>query len=248
MKKTCIPIFLVLLAFTVQVRAGFNDGILSITNLSRQNVLIEIDGREFPYCNNALVLRDLTPGYHQVKVFVEKKQGYPRKPITLFDKNVYVRPKFYVDLVINRFGRVLMDEQQITDNRFDEDGREDYNEERPRPEIPMPGNGFPKPPRPNAIPRPIEDNVFASFLEAIRKERFDDSRMAIARSGIDQHFFTSAQAKQVIGLLSFESSKLEIAKYLYAKTTDPKNYFVVYSVFSFSKTKEELAEYIRNYK
>jgi hypothetical protein len=148
-----------------------------------------------------------------------------------------------------------MDEQQIIDNRFDEDGREENNEEFPRPEtprpgnnIPMPGNGFPKPPRPNATPRPIEDNVFASFLEAIRTESFDDSRSAIARTGIDQHFFTSAQAKQVIALLSFESSKLEIAKLLYGKTTDPKNYFVVYSAFSFSRSKEELAEYIRNYK
>jgi hypothetical protein len=253
MKRTCIPIFLVLLAFTVQVRAGYNDGILSITNLSRQNVLIEIDGREFPYCNNALVLRDFTPGYHRIKVYVERSYPVSRKRIMLFDKSVYVRPKYYVDLIINRFGRVLTDEQEITDSRFDEDGRENNNENNP-PQPPRPGNGNPRPPgngfpKPVTVtPLPIADNTFASFIEAIRKESFDDSRMAIAMSGIDQHYFTSAQAKQVIALLSFESNKLDIAKYLYGKTTDPKNYFVVYSAFSFSKSKEELAEYIRSYK
>ncbi|WP_081147737.1 DUF4476 domain-containing protein [Niastella vici] len=236
MTKTCIPILLMLLAFTLPVRAGFNDGILSITNLSRQNVLIEIDGREFPYCNNALVLRDFTPGYHQVKVYTEKI--FPRKRITLFEKNVYVRPKYYVDLIINRFGRVLIDEQEITDNRFDEDGRENNRDEH-HSEKPGPST---------IIPRPITDNTFASFIETIRKENFDDSRMAIARSGIDQYFFTSAQAKQLISLLSFENSKLELAKYLYGRTTDPKNYFIVYSVFTFSKTKLELAEYIKNYR
>jgi len=244
MKKTCIPILLMLLAFTMPVHAGFNDGILSITNLSRQNVIIEIDGREFPYCNNALVIRDFAPGYHQIKVFTEKSHPFTRRRITLYDKNVYVRPKFYVDLIINRFSRVLIDEQEITDNRFNEDGR-DYNEDHHY-EKPRPDNGIPKPD--NAIPRPMADNTFASFIETIRNESFDDSRMAIAHAGIDQNFFTSAQAKQLISLLSFENSKLEIAKYMYGRTTDQKNYFIVYSVFTFSKTKQELAEYIRNYK
>lgn len=236
MKKTCIPILLIFLAFTAQVRAGFNDGMLSITNLSRQQVLIEVDGRQYLDCKNALVLRDLTPGYHQVKVYVEKSKDHPFKRTMLYNKDVYVRPKYYVDIIINRFGRALIDEQEITDNRFDDDGHEDRDEdhhyERPRPE----NNG------------PIADNTFASLIETIKKESFDDSRMAIARSGVDQHFFTSAQAKQVIALFSFENSKLEIAKYLYGRTTDPRNYFIVYSVFTFSKTKEELAEYIRNYK
>lgn len=237
MTKTCIPILLLLLAFNAQVRAGFNDGILSITNLSRQNVLIEIDGREFPYCNNALVLRDFAPGYHQINVYTERTHAFPRKRVALYQKNVYVRPKYYVDIIINRFSRVLIDEQEITDSRFDEDGREnneEHHQEKPGP--------------PTVMPRPIADNTFVSFIETIRKESFDDGRMAIARSGIDQYLFTSAQAKQLISLFSFESSKLEIAKYMYGRTTDPKNYFIVYSVFTFSKTKLELAEYIKNYR
>lgn len=237
MKKTCIPILLMLLAFSWQAHAGINDGILSITNLSRQSIIIEIDGHEFPYCNNVLVLRDFTPGYHQVNVYTEKSHPFTRRRVTLYEKSVYVRPKYYVDLIINRFSRVLFDEQEITDNRFEEDGRdnnEEHHYEKPRPAA--------------VIPRPIADNTFASFIETIRKESFDDSRMAIARSCIDLNFFTSAQAKQLISLLSFESSKLELAKYMYGRTTDPRNYFIVYSAFTFSKTKEELAEYIRNYK
>jgi ABC-type thiamine transport system substrate-binding protein len=94
----------------------------------------------------------------------------------------------------------------------------------------------------------MDDNTFTSFIETVRRESFDDSRMAIVKLGVDQNYFTSAQAKQLVSLFSFESSKLEIAKYIYGKTTDPKNYFIVYNAFSFSKTKEELAEYVRTYK
>ena len=99
----------------------------------------------------------------------------------------------------------------------------------------------------NNVPRPMPDNTFNSFIETVRRESFDDSRMAIAKAGIDQNFFTSNQAKALLGVFSFEASKLEIGKYMYGKTTDPKNYFVVYNVFTFSKSKEELAEYVRTY-
>ena len=99
------------LAFTARVFAGHNDGMLSITNLSRQDVLIEVDGRQYPDCNNALFLRDLTAGYHLVKVYAEKSKAFPFKRAMLYNKNVYVKPKYFVDVVINRFGRALIDEQ-----------------------------------------------------------------------------------------------------------------------------------------
>jgi hypothetical protein len=234
MKRTCNQFLFIFLAFTAQVRAGDNDGILSITNLSHQTVLIEVDGRQYPDCDNALILRDLTVGNHLVKVYSEKTKGFANKRTALYNKQVYVKPRYYVDIVINRFGRALFDEQPITDNRYDDDGRNNGS------------NNYSG--KDTKAQTPIADNTFADLMETIKRESFDDSRMAIAKSGIDQHLFSSAQAKQLIGLFSFENSKLEIARILYGKTYDPKNYFVVYSVFTFSKTKEELAEYIRTYK
>jgi hypothetical protein len=256
MKKTCIQILLLVLAFTVRAHAGPNDGILGITNLSRQNITIEIDGRTYTDVTNALILRDFRPGNHTIKVYTLVRSTPVTKlvrQVLLYNKSVYVKPKVYIDIVINRFGRALYDEQPITDNRYDGDGvddrndrddrnnnnwndRDNYNGGRP----PRNNNNYP--------PRPMDENTFSSFIETVRRESFDDSRMAIAKSGVDQNYFTSAQAKQLAALFSFENSKLEVAKYMYGRTTDPKNYFVVYSVFSFSKTKEELAEYVRTYK
>ncbi|WP_165760165.1 DUF4476 domain-containing protein [Niastella populi] len=257
MKKTCILILFLLPAFLVRALAGPDDGILGITNLSRQNITIEIDGRTYTDVTNALILRNFRPGNHIVKVYTMVRSTPVTRlarRVVLYNKSMYVKPKYYVDIVINRFGRALYDEQPITDNRYDGDGvdeRDDRNNNNN-----WPGrnndrdnyNGGRPPRNDNYPPRPMDDNTFSSFIETVRRESFDDSRMAIAKSGIDQNYFTSAQAKLLVALFSFENSKLEAAKYMYGRTTDQKNYFVVYSVFSFSKTKEELAEYVRAYK
>ena len=45
---------------------------------------------------------------------------------------------------------------------------------------------------------------------------------------------------------SFEDKKLEFAKFAYGRTTDPRNYFKVANVLTFSDNKEELNEFIQN--
>ena len=254
MKKTCIQILFIIIAITARARAGDNDGMLSITNLSRQDLLIEVDGRQYPDCNTALFLRDLTAGYHMIRVYAEKNNRLPNKRLTIYSKNVYVKPKYYVDLIINRFGHALIDEQLITDDRYNDDGRNDHNgsndhnasnDHNDRNDH-EPRNNWPK--NDNAAPRAMADDTFNAFIETIRRESFDDSRMTIAKSIIDQNYFNTTQTKQLVTLFSFESNKVEIARYMYGKTLDRKNYFVIYNAFTFSKSKEELAEYIRNYK
>ena len=249
MKKTCIQILFIIIAITVRARAGDNDGVLNITNLSRQNLLIEVDGRPYPDCNNELFLRDVAAGYHMVKVYGVKSKVFPYKRAMLCNKNVYVKPKYYVDLIINRFGRVLIDEQLITGDWYNDDSRNDRNDRNDhddRKDRETRDNWTSK--NDNAVPKAMSDETFNAFIETIRRESFDDSRMTIAKSIIDQNYFISNQAKALVALFSFESNKVDIAKYMYGKTLDRKNYFIIYNAFTFSKSKEDLAEYIRNYK
>jgi hypothetical protein len=216
--------------------------------------MFEVDGKQYPDCNNAFTLHELTAGYHLVKVFVESAMPVSlNKWQLIYTRNVYVKEGYYVDIVINRFGRALYDEQLITDNRYDDDrndhnDRNDRNDRENRNDRDHHDDRNNRPGRDNTIPKPMSDEMFASFMETIKSEHFDDGRMAIAKSFVDQNYFTAAQVKQMANLFSFESNKLEMAKYMYGKTTDRKNYFIVYSAFTFSRTKEDLAEYIRNYK
>ena len=264
MRKTCILILSI--AFALSSRAQGLSGLknsnkvsslLSITNLSAEDVQFEVDGQQYADCGVNLNLQGLPPGNHQVVLYTGRKGGglAGLKRVVLFNKAVNVKPQYYVDIILNRFGRVMIDEQSIASNQYQGNaqviwrnpGNINMPPAGPPPSNNPPANNWPPRNNYNNPPRPMDDNTFNSFVETVRRESFDDSRMAIAKAGIDQNLFTSNQAKALLSVFSFEASKLEIGKYMYGKTIDPKNYFIVYNVFTFSKSKEELAEYVRTY-
>lgn len=88
----------------------------------------------------------------------------------------------------------------------------------------------------------------ANFNEAkntISKSNFDDTKLTTAKSIVSNNCLTSDQVVSICNLFSFEENKLAFAKYAYIFTTDPRNYFKVNNVFSFSSNKEELSEFIQ---
>lgn len=57
-------------------------------------------------------------------------------------------------------------------------------------------------------------------------------------------YFTVAQAKQLIQLVSSESNRLELAKLSYNNITDPANFPSIYDIFSSQSSKNELMNYV----
>jgi hypothetical protein len=94
--------------------------------------------------------------------------------------------------------------------------------------------------------QPMSDRMFLSAKDAIRKESFDKDKLAVAKQIMSNNTLYSGQVKEMLQLFSFDDSKLDFAKYAYARTADRNNYFVVYDAFSFRKNKEELMSYIQN--
>ncbi|MBA3985112.1 MAG: DUF4476 domain-containing protein [Flavobacteriales bacterium] len=85
---------------------------------------------------------------------------------------------------------------------------------------------------------------FNQFKYFINKERFDLSRMDIIKMSLRFNFFSSSQIKELMHLLSFESSKLEFAKLAFEKVIDPENYYMVVQSLTFSSSKRELTQYV----
>jgi hypothetical protein len=213
---------------TLFARAHSDDGIISITNLSRQEVLIEVDGHEYGSCDHDLTIRDLKPGMYMVKVYGERSHGNQytgnyKRPL-LYNRFVNVKPKLFVDIIINRFSKVFIDEQVMNDRWRDYETDNKHGS------------------------KAMNDQSFGMFIETINKENFDDSKMPIIKQVANQNYFTAEQVKQLVPLLTFDDNQLEIAKYLYGRTVDKQNYFIVYSAFKFPFTKDKLVEYIKNYK
>lgn len=62
----------------------------------------------------------------------------------------------------------------------------------------------------------------------------------------ETNYFTVAQVKQLIEMVSAEYNKLELAKSAYNNITDLGNFNQMYDIFSSQTSKDELAAYVRN--
>ena len=86
---------------------------------------------------------------------------------------------------------------------------------------------------------------FNALLNTIDNQSFESTKMVIAKQAIRDHeMMTTSQVIDLMNLLSFESSKLELAKYAYQYTVDRHKYFQLFNHFSFDSSVRALSDYM----
>lgn len=250
--------------------AGPNDGKISITYLGSKSVRVEIDGKSYGSNDRLITIRNLTAGYHTIRIVYDdgNSHGYGRDERNLrtagqalYNNKVRIRPNYHVDIVVNRFGKVFVDER-IMDSKYDKDfdnddwyyrdRRDDRrdNDRHDRRDDNRRDNDRRDDRRDNDRDhyRAMSETTFTQLLESLRKEAFESTRLTLAKQTVEKNYFTTSQVKRMVQLFAFENNKLDMAKYMYRLTVDRENYFQLYDVFSFSSSKEDLANYIRTVK
>jgi hypothetical protein len=242
---------------------------LTISSISNNKIYVEVDGRRYNLDGNTVSVRNIRTGYHNVKIFRELKKNNKgiwnfgmgnRREETLYSSRVYLKDGYHFDILINRFGKVMVDEHRIDrnddwysddDNYYDRNGNRDADKDwdNDRDNRNNQDNRDNRDPRyDNNYSRAMSDYDFGQAKESLRKEWFENTRINSAKQMIDRNYFTSQQVKEMLLLFTFENNRLDIAKYAYGKTVDKGNYFIVNDAFTFSNNKEELARYIRDFK
>lgn len=89
-------------------------------------------------------------------------------------------------------------------------------------------------------------NEFNNAYNSIKNDSFESSKLNKAKQIISRNRMCTAQILQIVRLFSFESNKLELAKYAYQYCNDKNSYYQVTDAFSFQSSKDELLKYIRN--
>jgi len=197
---------------------------------------VEIDGRKFTMKNNSITVGYLGEGRHDVKIFKERKRngfGFGRREI-VYHNTIYLKRGFHLDITINRFGKVMVDERRI--DRRDEwynDEDEYYDDE---------DNGWGNG---HGHANVMSVREFEQVKQSLRKEWFENNRLTSAKFIMDKNSVTTTQVKELMLLFTFENNRLEIAKYAYRKTVDRQNYYLLNDALTFSSSKEELARFIR---
>lgn len=231
---------------------AFDGSRLSISTISNtMNLKIEVDGRRQNMTDNSVTIRNLGEGYHQVKIFRDRKNGngfgsnnnsgFGRRSEMIYNSSVYLRRGFGLDIIVSRSGKVFTDESQIDQNDdYYGDDENDYQGNNYH------GNNNNGGGWDNGYGNVMNAREFEQVKEFIRKEWFENNRLTSTKVIIDKNNFTAQQAKDLALLFSFENNKLEIAKYAYRKTVDKQNYYIVNDAFGFSNSREELARFIRD--
>lgn len=92
------------------------------------------------------------------------------------------------------------------------------------------------------------NNDFSNAVNTIKNQGFDDTKLKIAKQIASVNCLNINQITQIANTFGFEESKLEFAKYAYDYCVEPRNYFNLNNIFSFSSSVDELTDYIQSRK
>ncbi len=96
-------------------------------------------------------------------------------------------------------------------------------------------------------PSPMTQSNFENAKKSIASKNFDESRITIAKQIIGNNCLLCSQIKDIMSLMSFEASKLEIAKYAWHHTLDKGNFYTLNDAFTFEASIEELDNYTKTH-
>ena len=107
--------------------------------------------------------------------------------------------------------------------------------------------GNSQPPMPPAPPMPLGMNPqdYDAAYQLISKESFDSSRLSIAKQVVSSNPMNASQILEICKIFSFESNKLDFAKYAYSNCVDKNRYYLLNEAFSYESSKRELDEFIK---
>jgi hypothetical protein len=242
-----------LLLSTVSVFAfAYDGGRLTITVPSSKNIQVYVDGRAYQQNDNSIVLNNIQPGNHTITVYKNSRNGYENNGTygrnkqrdkknsrgdVLYSSNVYVRPSYHVDVMVNRFGKALVDER-IINGSYSNDDDDLYDN-------PSQNGGYNNGGYNGSNQQAMADYDFNQLIQKIRNQWL--GKLSAARDGINGNYFNTSQVRQIVQIFSSETDRLELAKLSYRKTVDRQNYRQLYDLLSY-QSQSELDSYIRDFR
>lgn len=95
------------------------------------------------------------------------------------------------------------------------------------------------------VPMGMNPRDFDEAVALLSKETFDDTRLATAKQIVARNPMTVNQIAQICRLFTYESNKLELAKFAYPYCIEKNKYYMLNEVFTYDSSKQELNDYIR---
>jgi hypothetical protein len=237
---------------------------LTISSNSSSAIRVLIDGRTYQLDKNRndreILLSDLQPGNRNIKIYGQKNSGRnaygninnERNMQLLYNGNLYIRDGVDVDVSINRFGKVFVDEQVMTrayeySDRYDNGNNGRYDNSNSGRYDNGNNDRYDNRDRDRNL-QSMSDRTFLQLKQTMARESMEESRLNLAKTMIINYNVSSSQVRELMAQFNFEPNKLEIAKYCYRFATDKQYYYSVADGLSYSNSKNELLRFIQQQK
>ncbi|MEO5570142.1 MAG: DUF4476 domain-containing protein [Bacteroidia bacterium] len=228
MKKIVYVFAIAMMGFSAQANHMSSELILDA--YGNTLITVGLDNQFYNRPDYKYRITDVEPGTHYLQVMTNSYNPYYPNPYgqVIFSGYVNIPVRSKISAKIDRFGK--------------------YKVLNIVPLCPAPVVYNVPPPCPPPAPyyMPMSNYDFDNLRQSIDSKSFESTRMEIAKQVVSQRYVSTLQVKELMDLLTFESSKLELAKFAFDKTVDKENYFRVNDAFTFESSIRELDDYIKD--
>lgn len=240
MKKIILTLAIIFSIFSAKANNKFSELNLKIYDNGVFNVVI--DNISFVSYSNSIVIPNLNSGNHFLKVFKyvhSTGNHYGNQTKTVFAGFVFISGGFKINAIIDNLNRYTELSKFPIHNYDNNYSNNYYNSNNDCDE-----DDYFETPYNNNYYTCMSANNFMQLKSVICNSAFDSSKLKIAEQAVSSNFVSAEQVAELLSMLSFESSKLQLAKFAYKNTVNKNKYFLVNNEFSFSSSIDELNKFI----
>ena len=242
MKTRFFLVFLLLLALNLVLFARTAE--LDIRMSDNSSIIVVVDNYEFNENRNSYHITGLSQGYHSLEVYRIMYNSFnPHAPATtqlFYSGRIYLQGGFLTYAEVSRSGHLRILRKVALNAGYH--GHGNHGNHYGHGSHGHSGGGYGYGGYSHSYG--MDPAAFAELRGTIARASFDSNKLDIAMFAVSRNRMTSAQVADITRMFSFESNRLEFAKYAYSFVTDPGSYFMVANAFTFSSSKRELFDFI----
>jgi hypothetical protein len=221
-----ISIFLIasVMSFTLYAQNTTNTVTIKLNSNRYQQVLV--DGKPYPVntsttstngINGIVTITDLQPGQHELQVVRVNQNTNTTRNNS---RTFNLRSRYDLAITVNNDGSIELKETR---------NRNIGNAGRYR--IAM------------------SDADFLVLLQNVQSQRRANAKVTAVTNAIENvnYYFTTAQAVELLELVSSENKRFNLAKSIYPKITDPRNVSLMHDLFDIQSNKDAFVTYVNTY-
>ena len=258
MKNLTFTPLLIFMLFSANLFAGHDLSVLNIRTFNNTPIMIELDGQKINHHPvPVLTIDDLAAGKHRLRIY--RISGHGWKNTTrekLFDGVIFIDHFSEISAVLDVYRRIRIESVRplapayshsgyYNNNGYNYGGygnqnnygnyydygygnSDNYN------------NGYHDP-----YYNIMRQDEFEHLKRMIQRTSFESTQLQIAKQAVRDNNVSAAQVRDLMMLFSFESTKVEFAKYAYDSVVDKNRFYIIYDAFTFSSSIDEMERFLQ---